>query len=204
MGGSSSYTEVEYLKVGSGDYQIDIGVLGKPDVTIEGLFKFVPYSYQQIILGSRATNGNTRFNPISFLDKNRSDHYEISFGSYYSTTISMTTDDITLWKFVYNNNLVEVYKNGEKVLNRSGSYWSSDNPALSMSIFAANWYGNALLKYKTYTGTQVGAFRVYQDNKLVRDFIPVRVGRAGALFDKVDEEFYFNLLDGNFILGSDK
>lgn len=40
-------------------------------------------------------------------------------------------------------------------------------------------------------------------NKLLRDFIPVRVGQIGYLYDKVSKQLFGNKGTGNFILGSD-
>lgn len=39
---------------------------------------------------------------------------------------------------------------------------------------------------------------------LVRDFIPVRVGQVGYLYDKISGQLFGNLGTGNFILGPDK
>lgn len=39
---------------------------------------------------------------------------------------------------------------------------------------------------------------------LIRDFIPVRIGTTGYLYDKVSKQFFGNSGTGNFILGPDK
>jgi hypothetical protein len=39
---------------------------------------------------------------------------------------------------------------------------------------------------------------------LVRDFIPVRVGNVGYMYDKVSGQLFGNSGTGNFILGPDK
>lgn len=53
-----------------------------------------------------------------------------------------------------------------------------------------------------------GYMRIYScsliDNgKLVRDFIPVRVGTTGYMYDKVSGELFGNSGTGNFVLGPD-
>lgn len=46
-------------------------------------------------------------------------------------------------------------------------------------------------------------FKIYQDTTLVRDFIPVRKGNIGYMYDKVSKQLFTNKGTGNFILGSD-
>ena len=45
---------------------------------------------------------------------------------------------------------------------------------------------------------------MYDGSTLVRDFIPVRIGQTGYLFDKVSRQLFGNSGTGNFILGPDK
>ena len=46
-------------------------------------------------------------------------------------------------------------------------------------------------------------FKVYENNILVRDMIPVRVGQVGYMYDKVSGELFGNQGSGNFKLGND-
>ena len=45
--------------------------------------------------------------------------------------------------------------------------------------------------------------KIYLNNVLVRDFIPVRVGQVGYLYDKVSGQLFGNLGTDSFILGPD-
>lgn len=56
----------------------------------------------------------------------------------------------------------------------------------------------ANFKGKIYSG------KIYEDGELVRDFIPVRVGNVGYMYDKVSKQLFGNSGTGAFILGSDK
>lgn len=47
-------------------------------------------------------------------------------------------------------------------------------------------------------------FKAWKNNILVRDFIPVRVGQVGYMYDRVSKELYGNVGTGYFILGPDK
>lgn len=46
--------------------------------------------------------------------------------------------------------------------------------------------------------------KIYKDDVLVRDYVPVRVGNVGYLYDKVSQTLYANEDTGTFILGPDK
>lgn len=46
--------------------------------------------------------------------------------------------------------------------------------------------------------------QIYDDGVLVRDYIPVRIGTEGCLYDKVEKKIYKNAGTGAFALGADK
>ena len=64
------------------------------------------------------------------------------------------------------------------------------------SIFASSTGGYA------FSG-KVFYIKIYKDNSLVRDFIPVRVGSTGYMYDKVSGQLFGNAGTGDFILGND-
>jgi hypothetical protein len=45
---------------------------------------------------------------------------------------------------------------------------------------------------------------MFDNDILVRDFIPVRVGTTGYMYDKVSGQLFGNSGTGEFILGADK
>lgn len=45
--------------------------------------------------------------------------------------------------------------------------------------------------------------KLYHDGILVRDFIPVRVGNVGYMYDEVSGQLFGNAGTGEFILGPD-
>ena len=51
---------------------------------------------------------------------------------------------------------------------------------------------------------QIYSCKIYDNEVLVRDFIPVRKGTAGYLYDKVSGTLFGNAGTGDFVLGSDK
>lgn len=47
-------------------------------------------------------------------------------------------------------------------------------------------------------------FKIYSNDTLVRDFIPVRIGTTGYMYDKVSKQLFGNAGTDSFILGPDK
>lgn len=50
---------------------------------------------------------------------------------------------------------------------------------------------------------RVGKVKIYDGDELKRDFIPVRVGTTGYMYDKVSGQLFGNAGTGDFILGND-
>lgn len=57
---------------------------------------------------------------------------------------------------------------------------------------------------ESYLAGRIGYVKIYINNVLVRDFIPVRVGSVGYMYDKVSKQLFGNEGTGDFILGPDK
>lgn len=55
----------------------------------------------------------------------------------------------------------------------------------------------------SFTTGKLYYFKVWNGNTLIFDFIPVRVGTVGYLYDKVSGELFGNAGTGNFTLGAD-
>jgi hypothetical protein len=75
-------------------------------------------------------------------------------------------------------------------------------PSISIYLFARNFNGEA---------SNTGFFRLFSSNiysysqdKMLADFIPVRLGQVGYLYDKVSGQLFGNAGTGDFILGPDK
>lgn len=71
---------------------------------------------------------------------------------------------------------------------------------LTMYLFAGNYVGTASY---FFTG-RIYSFKIWDANGvLVRDYIPVRVGTVGYLYDRVSGQLYGNAGTGAFIVGPD-
>lgn len=72
---------------------------------------------------------------------------------------------------------------------------------------SSNWSTLRLFKLNnTYNsnGAIIGRCKINVNDTLVRDFIPVRVGTTGYMYDKVSGQLFGNAGTGAFILGPDK
>lgn len=69
----------------------------------------------------------------------------------------------------------------------------------SMLIFGINFEGSP----NYFSNLKIYNFKIYDNNTLIRDFIPVRRGNTGYLYDKVSKKLFKNKGTGNFILGND-
>ena len=57
--------------------------------------------------------------------------------------------------------------------------------------------------YEHFLG-EIYACQIYEGDTLVRDFIPVRKGTTGYMYDKVSGNLFGNSGTGDFVLGNDK
>ena len=85
--------------------------------------------------------------------------------------------------------------NGTTVPMSEGTFM--DN-SLSLWLFGAN--GSTTAK----TNGRISSCKIYHSGVLVRDYIPVRKGTVGYLYDRVSGQLFGNAGTGEFIIGSDK
>lgn len=52
-------------------------------------------------------------------------------------------------------------------------------------------------------GLKIYNFKIKRNNFVLRDFIPVRIGQIGYMYDKITEQLFPSVGSGNFILGPD-
>lgn len=85
--------------------------------------------------------------------------------------------------------------NGTTVPMSKGTF--RDN-SLSLWLFGAN--GGTSEK----TNGRISSCKIYHSGAIVRDFIPVRKGTVGYLYDRVSGQLFGNAGTGAFVIGPDK
>lgn len=76
----------------------------------------------------------------------------------------------------------------------------AQNSEVTILIFARNNDKGEMLPID---GMRLYSSQIVYDNVLVRDYIPVRVGQVGYLYDKVSGQLFGNSGTGSFVIGND-
>ena len=170
--------EVEYLQ-SSGTQVIDSGVGGnlETDITI----KFQTLSTINVaVLGSRGSDTESIQIYVASGGTQR-----FGYGSANVSFSANTDYTVTL-------NKTKMTVNGTNYfINTSTPFTTPTN----IFFFGSN---SAKGSFK------ISSVQITQNGTLVRDFIPVRVGTAGYMYDNVTQQLYANAGTGDFILGNDK
>ena len=87
--------------------------------------------------------------------------------------------------------------NGTAVPMSEGTFL--DN-SLSLWLFGANAASESLSK----TNGRISSCKIYHSGVLVRDYIPVRKGTVGYMYDRVSGQLFGNAGTGAFVIGPDK
>ena len=82
--------------------------------------------------------------------------------------------------------------------------YSIENSSLNTNGFIYIFIRNNGSSLTTPEKTKIFTVQIYEGNILVRNYIPVRVGQVGYLYDKVSGRLFGNKGTGEFILGPDK
>ena len=184
--------EVEYLE-STGTQWIDTGIIPQfPDL----LTYIAQVSYQ---------NTTTR----QIMGRQGSFYFGVVNGKFQAGQGGTTTTNVVVSANVFHNieciiQSTSHAKNGTYSYNVDGTSGSftitfQDQPSNgTIWLFCAN-------DANTLRGSnKIKSFVIKRNDTVLRDYIPVRVGQVGYLYDKVSGELFGNSGTGNFILGNDK
>lgn len=188
MGIASKPVEIEYLE-GTGTQYIDTGIINVASViitmeeAIEG---------KNCLCGSEATSYRFKWGTSG------------SNNIYYGYGNSNIDDDIT--PTLADKYLFHMESKNQYVKDASGNVVISSKETLSR--FSTSPIYLFRLKSGSSFVAMTGTIRIYyckiwKNSALVRDYIPVRVGSTGYLYDRVSGQLFGNAGTGKFILGPD-
>lgn len=184
--------EIEYLEVTENGPYIDTGFFPTyktrvvADVQTAGVHGF--------LFGARGTSSSTSPTQFVFGVTGTTSFRTDYFGTSKTATVTNTTHRAIIDK---NANVTNAFD--ATVTNTAVS---SGSVAYPMYIFVFN---NAGTPASSYGLMKLYSFKIYNDDgSLARDFIPVRTGTEGCLYDKVEKKIYKNVGTGAFVLGADK
>lgn len=97
-------------------------------------------------------------------------------------------------------NTHKVMVNGLEKATFDSSNFKNQDQSKKIMIFATSGYEP---KYGT-SNTRIYWCKIRENGVLLRDFIPVRVGDVGYLYDSVSGQLFGNAGTGSFVIGPDK
>jgi hypothetical protein len=102
------------------------------------------------------------------------------------------------WEYIVSGDTGTLTVNGAVVGSHvSSTAWSTN---VEMTLFAGNNGGQTNESSK---GFKIYRVEIFSESTLVRDFIPVRVGTVGYMYDRVTRKLFVNAGTGAFTYGND-
>ena len=186
-------TELEYLE-STGTQYIKTGIVGKPPTVAEIDFRWVGTpSADAAILGCR--NNSLSAPRFIMLMTNQTKIRQLGVGSSWATYGNFTMDT--------DYNAVSSFVSGDTTLTLNGSRIIRSTYALADTGVELYLFANNNAGAKDLATARVYGCKIYQSGTLVRDFIPVRKGTVGYLYDRVSGALFGNAGTGDFVLGQD-
>lgn len=202
-GGSIPYQRIEYLESDGNSY-IDTQIAFTDGFSWEVKFSNLISYYGNIVhvlFGGRTSTIRTT---ILFKSNNLDYGAVVNIAGYQDSTTPFRIGNISngehIIKFSASGNYGNLWLDNELVYNNVrfyGQYISGT----TMSVFADHFGGSDYREISK--DAKLYYLKLWQGQTLVGDFIPVRIGTTGYLYDQVSGELFGNLGSGNFILGPD-
>lgn len=193
--------EIEYLE-SDGNQYIDTGILFTDDLDF-----FITYSRSDAttagaLFGYRSTASATANGDMRFCFAYTDGRFAIRYGGTpLNGTLAIARDEIVLAQKAGNDVRVFAPNVGDQLIINTINVYQPYNPK-SIYLFWANTEGFYSADIAKFVG-KVYTFKL-TSNSVVLDFIPVRVGQVGYMYDKVSGQLFGNIGTGAFILGPDK
>lgn len=199
-------SEIEYIQSSNSLEAIDSLFIIPATATslkIEAKFCFTNHNRYQALCGYQ-NDGFTTPALYLFYSQNT------TVKTFYIGSTTQRTDELNVdlpdnfifdGSFTMQNGIATVYGNNgsiDKLATYNNNLWKGGSYSL---IVMGGRVG------ASHIGEDTGIMKLYKfsltvDNVVVRDFIPVRKGQTGYLYDKVTKKLY-GAISGNFILGPD-
>lgn len=200
MGKVDGYTEIAYLK-STGTQYIDTGYKPNQNTRIVCVMKTdesVPYGR---FFG--CVNG-TSYNSTPHLCFDYESNYNGTLHVMWGTnggwvTISNVVGDYNKHKYEIDKGAI--YRDNTLVYTYTTETWQSP---INLAIFNYMKSNGINTDDKEAFRGRVYSFQIYDDDVLIRDFVPVKVEGVGYLYDKVSKQLFGNQGTGDFICGPEK
>jgi hypothetical protein len=183
--------EIEYIENDNASY-INTGVKGSSNVTFD-IKMYLPSSNSSFwLFGSRVAMSDRQLALINDMSNNT---VSWRFGNATTIQAPILPNGIYTFKNTSNANVITF---SNRSITCTNSTFTSN---VDFYIFTLNSNGSI---NRPISGLKIYYAKIFESGILVRDFIPVRVGNVGYMYDKVSGKLFGNAGTGNFILGPDK
>ena len=184
--------EIEYLET-DGNAYIDTGFKPNQDTVFDLTF-YTPGTGDDIWMFGMRNGAN--IGQLAFLDNRSANNTQWRYGAYNALYPSKLGAGVYVFRNTNSPHILEV--NGRTFTAQSQTFTG----LYSFYIFTLNVSGTPALS-NIGAGVRFHGGKMWDNFILVRDFIPVRIGQVGYLYDRVSGELFGNAGTGAFILGPD-
>ena len=190
--------EIAYLET-TGQQCIDTGIFPSLDMEFNTKI-YTPKVFDDYFCSLRKDGNNTRYYLLNY---NRNAGYACTKsvwpGAFKKPDDFLTNTHIIKSKITQDKVSIEVdglyFEDADK-----GGLFSPDK---TLPLFGAKLNNSTTINTRSNAGTRCYYAKFISNGQVVGDFIPVRVGNVGYMYDKVSGKLFGNLGAGNFILGPD-
>ena len=198
MGGSNlPYdAEIEYLR-GTGTQYIDSGIECTGDLSVKCMCR-MNADNNAAMLGGIYNYGSTLFR--HHLTANNIQFYWLQNDKIDSASIKYRTSIVNTWVTID----IDASSGTYNINGTTGTFTpvsGSITAHANYGIFA-RLSGNVATQIRT-GNNDIAYIQLSRNGVLLGDYIPVRVGQVGYLYDKVSGQLFGNAGTGDFILGPD-
>ena len=193
-GWSANYIPIEYLE-STGTQYIDTGFVPNQDTGLKTKFVLNSVADNEAMLCGSAVSYNSRAFE-SFIWSRR---LQFSYNNaYLSSAYAFNINDTVIVN--WNKNIINYSVNGTDQKQITFSYGGFTSP-YKMRMFAII-RPESINRVTSASKLKIYYFQIYDNDVLVRDFIPVLDGDGvPCMSDKVEGKFYYNQGTGQFIAG---
>lgn len=183
--------QIEYLE-STGTQYIDTGIVSSINTGVAGDVILIQRSTadNDVILGELRGIYDT-------LDGFCVDLKGYFFMSYINRVASQNENERITFSMNYLNDSIGSFNNLIKNLNKAENVTK-----YNIYLFGYNYQGSVSFQYAAKK-IRLYSVKFTEGQTIVRDFIPVRIGDVGYMYDRVSKQLFGNSGTGNFILGGD-
>lgn len=184
--------KVEYLQ-NSGTQYINTGLYGDIDLDYEITVKITGTAQYHNILGDRYSSSSRRY---SLMYDRTSKQYSAYMNAGNRNEVDAPASYRTTNYLTFKKSGLKVYVNNNLIGQFSSQTFTTPNTVILFGCRNNGSLSNSM------TGI-ISSCTFSRNETLIRDFIPVRVGQVGYMYDKVTGELFGNAGSGDFTYGND-